>query len=51
MPPRRFRGLCPIKTRAEVSCVEQFDLALHGAYDELLIWNFLVEMSLYGESA
>ena len=32
----------------EVPWTEQFDLTMDGAYDELLIWNLFVEMSLYG---
>jgi hypothetical protein len=35
-------------SRAEVSSAERFDLAPGDAYDELLICNFLVEISLYG---
>jgi hypothetical protein len=37
--------------RAEVPQTEGFDLARAAAYHGLLIWDFFVEISLYGESA
>lgn len=41
-------GARGLNTRAEVSWTEQFDLSTDDAYHELLICNFLVEISLYG---
>jgi hypothetical protein len=47
--PARIIAWAPVDNgRAEVPQAEGFDLARAHAYHGLLIWDFFVEISLYG---